>query len=178
MNLESDFGIKNRLDFVNEKLRGKRIKKLSRAESKSVMVEFEDGSMGRIEVLNEDDGESYLSVMPPNNLSEAYRKSFGENVKVDSGLKALDVPRLVVPSEGSGDSIGYDDLPDTLEYLSAENSWARYYEVIDKTTGKAPNDLGHPVYLNTKEGFYIDMDMDRNSKICFRQNLQISKIPR
>lgn len=100
-------------------------------------------------------------------------------VNVDTPAESALCPTACCASEvrGVGRSIGYDDLPDTLEYLSAENSWSRYYKVIDKTTGEVPKDLGHPVYLNTKEGFYIDMDMDRNSKICFRQNLEIRKTP-
>lgn len=84
MNSESDFGIKYRENFVNENLRGKRIKRLFEAESRSVMIEFEDGSQGRIEVLNEDQGEPYLSVMTPNNLSEAYRKFSGENTQAQA----------------------------------------------------------------------------------------------
>jgi hypothetical protein len=79
MNSESDFGIKHRVDFVNENLRGKKIKRLYDAESKRVFIEFEDGSVGFIEVLSENQGEPYLSVMVPNKLSEAYREISREN---------------------------------------------------------------------------------------------------
>ncbi len=75
-------------------------------------------------------------------------------------------------------STGYDDLPDTLESISSSECRAKYYSVIDKTTGKLAVELGHPIYVNTKAGFYIDMGSDRNPKIGFHQNLEIRKMSR
>lgn len=48
------------------------------------------------------------------------------NVNVDSGLKALEVPCLVVPSDGSGNATGLNALADPIHYqvyeLSKNNS--------------------------------------------------------
>lgn len=80
MNSELELGIKYRADFVNEKLRGKTIKKLFGESSERVFVEFEDESQGMIEVLQENgDGRPFLSVMPPTDFSEAYREISREN---------------------------------------------------------------------------------------------------
>ena len=74
MNLESDSGIKYRLDYVNKRLAGKTIKGFSSEGSTRAFVEFTDGSIGMIEILNENGKESYLAIMPPADISESLRR--------------------------------------------------------------------------------------------------------
>lgn len=68
----AEFCIKSRIDYVNSELSGKTIKRLFDADFTRVFVEFTDGSVGMIEMMDTSGGESFLSVLPPNREGEKF----------------------------------------------------------------------------------------------------------
>jgi len=66
MNLETDFGIKYKINFVDKELRGKTIRSISSDnDSTRAYIGFTDGTIGMIEILCERGGKPYLSIIPP-----------------------------------------------------------------------------------------------------------------
>jgi hypothetical protein len=86
-------------------------------------------------------------------------------VNVDSGLKALDVPRLVVPSE---------DCRGTLDIVGMDHPKLGQIIIRDKTTKKSLLDKYHPQYVDTYKGYFVNLrEEDHEPEIVFNDNLEI-----
>jgi hypothetical protein len=86
------------------------------------------------------------------------------NVNVDSGLKALDVPRLVVPPVCRG----------TLDIVGMDHPKRGQIIIRDKTTKKSLLDKYHPQYVDTNKGYFVNLrGEDHEPEIVFNDNLEI-----
>jgi len=86
-------------------------------------------------------------------------------VNVDSGLKAPDVPRLVVPSE---------DCRGTLDIVGMDHPKLGQIIIRDKTTKKSLLDKYHPQYVDTYKGYFVNLrEEDHEPEIVFNDNLEI-----